>query len=275
MFVVIGFGIGSVTTILLQCMPLSALWDTKVAATAKCIRITDFYYANAAINIATDLTILVLPLRILWGLHMPLRQRMSLCALFGLGGLYVTPYTPVLMALEYANVRPRSRITTNLMNRACVASIIRLSTIDLLLSSADPTIDLVTPLNWSIIELNTSIFIAGAPALKTLLRRFMPTLLGSSYATDGATPYGISKSKPTRANSIPLGSMNDKGGSVWKNEVSAGAEGSGEGSDSGSQENILSYHGILQEVTVSVKSERRSISQPETSQGKDNRDVDF
>ena len=161
------------------------------------------------------------------------------------------------------------------MGRACVASIIRLTTINLLLNSQDPTISLVTPLNWSIIELNTSIFIAGAPALKTLLRRFMPALLGSSYAPDGATPYYASKSRPTRATSIPLGSMNDKGGTVWRNEVSAGAEGSGDGSDTGSQENILSYHGILQEVTVSVKSERRSMGTRETSQGPDDRKIDF
>lgn len=93
-FVVIGFGVGSVTAILLQCIPLSALWDSKVMETAKCIQLTNFYYANAGINIATDVVILLLPLRILWGLHMPLRQRISLCALFGLGGLYVYPYTP-------------------------------------------------------------------------------------------------------------------------------------------------------------------------------------
>lgn len=41
--------------------------------------------------------------------------------------------------------------------------------------------------------------------------------------------------------------------------VSGPEEGRDRDSDNGSQENILqSYHGILQEVTVSVKSERKS-----------------
>lgn len=86
-FVVIGFGIGSVTAVLLQCLPLSALWDQKAAAHAHCIQLVDFYYANAAINLTTDVFILLLPIHVLWGLHMPVRQRISLCALFGLGGL--------------------------------------------------------------------------------------------------------------------------------------------------------------------------------------------
>lgn len=69
---------------------------------------------------------------------------------------------------------------------------------------------------------------------------------------------------------------NDKSRTIWSNNISAGTGESGrhdegrEGSEAGSQENILmSYHGILQEVTVSVKSERRSISTPETREDDD------
>ncbi|KAL5395856.1 hypothetical protein PMIN06_004333 [Paraphaeosphaeria minitans] len=250
-FIVIGFGIGSVITVLLQCIPLSSLWDAEAAKGAKCIKLVDFYYANAAINLTNDVVILFLPIKVLWGLHMPLRQRIGLCGLFGLGGL------------------------------ATVAGIIRLSSLKALLGSANPTVDVVTPLDWSFIELNTAIFIAGAPALKAFLRQYMPALLGSSYSPTGITKYGSSnktgtKSRATKHNSIPLGSMNDKNGAKWvKNTavVSSGAgheNGSGNGngngnsngerdSDNDSQENILqNYHGILQEVTVSVKSERKS-----------------
>ncbi|KAF1973570.1 hypothetical protein BU23DRAFT_417880, partial [Bimuria novae-zelandiae CBS 107.79] len=150
LFIVGGTGIGSVTTVLLQCRPLDALWDASKVPGAKCIRIVDFYYANAALNITTDVLILLLPIRVLWGLHMPLRQRLSLCALFGMGGL------------------------------ACIASIVRLISLSSLLASSNPTQALITPLNWSIIELNVSVFIAGGPALKAFLRHLVPSLLGSS-----------------------------------------------------------------------------------------------
>ncbi|KAL5375355.1 hypothetical protein DPSP01_011264 [Paraphaeosphaeria sporulosa] len=250
-FAVIGFGIGSITAVLLQCLPLSSLWDEDAAVGAKCIKLVDFYYANAAINLTADVVILFLPIKILWGLHMPLRQRIGLCGLFGLGGL------------------------------ATVAGIIRLSSLKSLLASSNPTINIVTPLNWSFIELNTAIFIAGAPALKAFLRQYMPALLGSSYSPTGITKYGSSnktgtKSRPTKHNSIPLGSVSDKNGSKWvKNTavVSSGPgheNGNGErDSDNDSQENILqNYHGILQEVTVSVKSERKSEEGRSMSSGK-------
>ena len=116
-FIVISFGISSIATVLLQCLPLSALWDAEKMATAHCIRVTDFYYANAAINITTDVMILLLPLKILWGLHMPLRQRISLCGLFGLGGLYVTFWYPWIALLEVwltMSIGPASQVSSAL-----------------------------------------------------------------------------------------------------------------------------------------------------------------
>lgn len=154
--------------------------------------------------------------------------------------------------------------------RATVAGIIRLSSLNSLLASTNPTINVVTPLNWSIIELNTAIFIAGAPSLKAFLRQYLPSLLGSSYSPTGGAKYGSTnktgtKSRATKHNSIPLGSMNDKSGSKWVKNTAVVSSGPTENgnrdrdSDNDSQENILqNYHGILQEVTVSVKSERKS-----------------
>ncbi|KAJ4296490.1 hypothetical protein N0V90_006535 [Kalmusia sp. IMI 367209] len=261
--IVTGFGIGSVAAVLLQCIPLSMLWDDDKKG--HCIRLIDFYYANAAINIVTDITILLLPIKILWGLHMPLRQRISLCALFGLGGLYVAPssfyHNTISAPYNTFSLENPPLSGTNTANyaRACVASIIRLSALKSLLASDDPTINLVTPLNWSIIEVNTSIFIAGAPALKAFLRRCMPTLLGSSYSPTGKTQYG-SKSRPTHHNSIPLGSISGKSATKWTSNTAyaSGPE------DNESQENIYqSYHGILQEVTVTVASERKSLDTQE------------
>jgi hypothetical protein len=88
--IVTGFGIGSVTAVLTQCIPLRMLWDSS--QTGSCFHVVNFYYANAALNITTDVAILLLPMKFLWGLHMPIRQRISLCGIFGLGSLYVSPF---------------------------------------------------------------------------------------------------------------------------------------------------------------------------------------
>lgn len=44
---------------------------------------------GAAINVVTDLVILILPLTVIWGLNIPTRSKLSLSFIFSLGSLYV------------------------------------------------------------------------------------------------------------------------------------------------------------------------------------------
>lgn len=84
-FVAASFGIGSIMSAALQCIPISMLWDTTVEGS--CININTFYFANSALNIITDMIIYILPIPILWKLQLPVIQRVGLCAVLGLGGL--------------------------------------------------------------------------------------------------------------------------------------------------------------------------------------------
>jgi hypothetical protein len=85
MFVSISFGVGSVLSAALQCVPISMLWDATVKG--RCINVNLFYYANASLNIITDTIIYVLPLPTLWKLQLPVIQRVGLCGVLSLGGL--------------------------------------------------------------------------------------------------------------------------------------------------------------------------------------------
>lgn len=89
MFVSISFGVGSVLSAALQCIPISMLWDVTVKG--RCIKVNLFYYANAALNITTDMIIYILPLPTLWKLQLPIIQRVGLCGVLGLGGLWAKP----------------------------------------------------------------------------------------------------------------------------------------------------------------------------------------
>lgn len=90
-FVAAGFGISSILVIVLQCVPLSAAWDQNPAtkATAKCINLLAFFYANAIIMIVNDLAMYLLPMVMLWNVEMLAGHRWGVYALFGVGGLYV------------------------------------------------------------------------------------------------------------------------------------------------------------------------------------------
>lgn len=72
-----------------QCDPIPATW-TLDFKDARCLSITKVAYANAGINIATEVAILVLPLPMLHTLQIQgTLRKIGLYALFGVGLLYV------------------------------------------------------------------------------------------------------------------------------------------------------------------------------------------
>jgi hypothetical protein len=69
----------------MMCVPIQSLWDRSVSG--HCLPLIPTYYAPACINIATDFATWVLPLPIIRSLHLPIRQRVMLMLIFGLGFL--------------------------------------------------------------------------------------------------------------------------------------------------------------------------------------------
>jgi hypothetical protein len=84
-FVSASFGVASLLATGLQCIPISMLWD--FSQPGHCININSFYFATAGIHILNELLIYFLPMHTLWKLHLPLRQRLGLCGLIGLGAM--------------------------------------------------------------------------------------------------------------------------------------------------------------------------------------------
>lgn len=74
----------NVLVILFPCNPVQKAWDRDIPG--KCLPLLTFIIASAAINIATDIAVVVLPIQMLWTIRIPLRQKISLYILFGLGG---------------------------------------------------------------------------------------------------------------------------------------------------------------------------------------------
>ena len=83
----VAYFIGNTVFIFLACRPLHAIWD---------ISVTDGYClgpqasriasnVGSAINITTDLLLSLAPMVMLWNLHRPLRERILVCCLMGVG----------------------------------------------------------------------------------------------------------------------------------------------------------------------------------------------
>lgn len=70
---------------LLACVPIASYWDKSMQG--HCLPRLSVWFANAGINIATDVGTAILPLPVLKRLHLPQRQKIALMAVFGLGGM--------------------------------------------------------------------------------------------------------------------------------------------------------------------------------------------
>lgn len=67
------------------CRPVEKFW--KPTTPGHCLPSQQLYWFNAAGNIVTDVIIFALPIPVLWQLHMPRSQRISLIGIFCLGFL--------------------------------------------------------------------------------------------------------------------------------------------------------------------------------------------
>ncbi|KAH7123531.1 hypothetical protein B0J11DRAFT_314047 [Dendryphion nanum] len=85
------FTLGSVLSLILQCVPVSAAWDFALRppiGTAKCYSISTFRNTgifNSVFNLFTDLLLAILPVPMIWKLQTNVRTRISLCVILGLG----------------------------------------------------------------------------------------------------------------------------------------------------------------------------------------------
>jgi hypothetical protein len=69
-----------------QCSPIDKAFDPTVT-TGTCLNAGILYMATAVSNIITDLILFVLPLPMVYGLHMPVAQKVGAVIVFGIGSV--------------------------------------------------------------------------------------------------------------------------------------------------------------------------------------------
>ncbi|OCK94201.1 uncharacterized protein K441DRAFT_637026 [Cenococcum geophilum 1.58] len=132
----------SVFATIFQCSPVKAAWDFTIT-NRRCYPYVHYLYASAAITIATDVMLCTIPLPYFWRLQLPRRQKLVICFLFLVGAV------------------------------ACIASVFRIANLHML-TRADITYDVVSSLNWSIVECSLGIICVSVPPLRPLASWFLP-----------------------------------------------------------------------------------------------------
>ncbi|KAG9250667.1 putative PTH11-typeG-protein-coupled receptor [Emericellopsis atlantica] len=154
MVIIGGHCFAAVFAVLFQCQPPRKAWRTSIDGA--CIDNGQFWLANAGFSIATDVIILMLPMRLVFALRGPGLRRVALTVLFALG-LFVL-----------------------------AASSLRMMSIDALATTSDITYD-ITYVMWTIIEVQVALVTANLSALGPLL--------GLCHQLKGRTGRYLSPSK--------------------------------------------------------------------------------
>ncbi|KAH8896541.1 hypothetical protein GQ53DRAFT_838125 [Thozetella sp. PMI_491] len=221
--------------VLLLCQPVEANWDTSLVLSgkAKCASMSAMIglsYTSTAVSIATDLAIAVLPGFIIWNTQMPVRTKVSVYVLLGVGSL------------------------------ASVSTIIRTPYIEYY---RNPTNDLAYHIGgiplWSMIETTIGLVTGSLPALRRLITR------SKSGSNTKASSAGHKNSGNQPNSLVTFGSLPARG-TNFRNTNDIGtlatvhARGDGDwqrlhDSDNSSQDKILPAAGIRKDESFTVSVE--------------------
>ncbi|KAL5342923.1 hypothetical protein BJX70DRAFT_239945 [Aspergillus crustosus] len=137
---------------LLHCQPIHAYWDLEPQYPHHCLNDGAIVFSASTINIFTDVLVTILPMPLIWKLQLPVRQRLAVISIFGLG----------IMVDVAGSVR------TVYVWKSMIASY-------------DTTWEGWPVLLAATIEINIGLICTSAPVLRPLVNFCIPRLLGSTH----------------------------------------------------------------------------------------------
>ncbi|KUJ24397.1 uncharacterized protein LY89DRAFT_776523 [Mollisia scopiformis] len=96
------------------CAPISAFWSSSSSSSSSpsCFDQHNIYLADTIVSVLTDFAVLIIPMPLMWVLHLPLRRRLRVIGLLGAGGLAVAASVARLVMLLRTGDSPDRTITT-------------------------------------------------------------------------------------------------------------------------------------------------------------------
>ncbi|KAF7559195.1 hypothetical protein G7046_g4969 [Stylonectria norvegica] len=211
---------------IMQCKPIDYFWERAAVSAPKgsCFDMYAFYVVTAALTILTDILVLSLPFWIFLSLKLPLRVRLALVGVFVMGGVVTVMSILRLAWLVETLYYPKSD------NKGSDIRFI-----------------------YSSIETNMAIVCACAPALRPLCIQWFPRFFSSLKSS--ANKYsrdqnGRSTDRRSRHTTTILSSHHHNSGFALK-EMNGRLEIRSH-SPTASQEEIMTYNGILKTSEVAV-----------------------
>lgn len=81
-----GYSIALSLALIFACNPINKAWDITITW-GSCIDRSDVYLATAITNAISDILLILIPIKIVWSLHLRPIQKIGVFALFSMGAL--------------------------------------------------------------------------------------------------------------------------------------------------------------------------------------------
>lgn len=206
-----------------RCSPRAKAWDLTIQG-GECRDHNWRLVLFGAFGVVSDFAVLLLPMPVLWTLHLPKAKKLGLMAIFATGILYDHPPFPDLA---------RTTVADGPSFSVCAVGIVRLKVFTDVFTTLDFTWTLVSSGNWeyvgasphqpyvltstltypfSVVEANVGIACVCMPCLKPMIQKHMPNLFN-------ITAFSVRGSKKrTGSSSVAKGSSSDRS---WPTKVVA------------------------------------------------------
>ncbi|KAF3905280.1 hypothetical protein ABW21_db0206632 [Orbilia brochopaga] len=178
----VGYFLVTEFVFIFQCSPIAGGFDInmRMHEGPKCIGLKPMLYSFCIVHIFVDLSLLILPIRVIWDLQMPVKRKLSTLSLFVIGAI------------------------------GCVCAVMRVVTIAQLLNGFDFTWTIYDPGMWGLLELTIGIICACIPPSKLLFEKIYCKMAGVKFH-----PFGSSRDAPssykTGDSSLPYDEKRQRG----------------------------------------------------------------
>ncbi|KAH9908545.1 hypothetical protein F4778DRAFT_717585 [Xylariomycetidae sp. FL2044] len=166
---VVGYWVAITIAWLAGCRPASYFWEqfTDPGAEGSCMDTSLFYFVNGICAMLIDIAILLVPIPTVYRLQMPPSQKVAVCAIFLLGAF------------------------------VCIASVIRIITMDALVKATDFTWAMAQVFIWSCCEPFVGIVCACLPTYSPLFRSWWRAMNteNSGDGTNGSNGFNLNDTK--------------------------------------------------------------------------------
>jgi len=181
---IIAYAISFGLVLLVGCHPLDAYWYSVLPTYTEehyCYDEGTAVPAAAITSVITDFVVVSLPCYVVWGMRMPIRQKLSLFGIFGVGLMYGPSLFRTICSIN-------GLIHLLYSTSVCVAGIVRTVYIWRTLNETyDETWVGYTLWLWTAVETDLAIICACAPALKPFFKRYLGGSVSESGKGSGAT----------------------------------------------------------------------------------------